>query len=478
MGDDLPPELAQRFDREAVAAAQINHPNVASLYDYGRHEDLLFLVMEKVDGGSLSEHLRTRPVFAPAAALALAEAICAALAAAHAAGVVHYDIKPHNVMLTPDRQVKVVDFGIAGFLHTAFTLAHSSQLTPAGTPEYGAPEQFLAERGDARSDLYALGGLLFVMLAGQAPFTGPNAMAVVRRKLDEDPPRLDTLRSDLPTALTDLVARLLARDPVQRPQTAAEVLRRIRDLQAATGSGSVPATVPVPTVPGTVGEEDEVRLTWSGEEPLKTYVRLQKMWPYWVVFLASSAVLAVLIPIFLRAYQADPYNEAQTGIFIAVGMVPFAAVLVCLIAIPNGTFIRARDARARRPRSTWSLIVDGEGITVTSEVGSETFPWPTLDRVAIKVLVCRNYDYKAPIDHYTGLFLDLDPTAPPHSLQRPAGWHYRAGYLRMDPRTNVPVCVLGPMTERQRSQLVRSLITYAGPAWDPETTFITQPVDQ
>ncbi|MFJ9482653.1 serine/threonine-protein kinase [Streptomyces mirabilis] len=170
LGDDVPPELAKRFDREAVAAAQINHPNVASLYDRGRHEDLLFLVMEKVDGSPLNEHLQAHPVLAPPDVLAIAEDICAALVAAHAAGVVHYDIKPHNVMLTPDRQVKVVDFGIAGFLQTAFTLAHSSQLTPAGTPEYGAPEQFLAERGDTRSDLYALGGLLFALLTGRAAF--------------------------------------------------------------------------------------------------------------------------------------------------------------------------------------------------------------------------------------------------------------------------------------------------------------------
>ncbi|OIJ98367.1 serine/threonine-protein kinase [Streptomyces colonosanans] len=131
-------DLPRRFEREAVAAAQINHPNVVALHDRGVHEDLLFLVMERVAGATLTEYIRSDGPMAPSHALAIAEEICAALIAAHQAGVVHYDIKPHNVMLTPGRQVKVVDFGIAGFLQTAFTLAGSSQLTPAGTPEYGA----------------------------------------------------------------------------------------------------------------------------------------------------------------------------------------------------------------------------------------------------------------------------------------------------------------------------------------------------
>ncbi|MFE6739239.1 serine/threonine-protein kinase [Streptomyces tubercidicus] len=198
-------ELSWRFEREAVAAAQISHPNVVAHYDRGVHEDVLFLVMEKVEGATLSEHIRDKSPMDPTSALTIAQGICAAFIAAHRAGVIHYDIKPHNVMLAADGQVKVVDFGIAGFIQTAFTLARSSQLTPAGTIEYGAPEQFLSERGDERSDLYALGSVLFAMLTGRAPFTGQfNAMAILRRKLDEDAPRIDSLRLDLSPALTIL----------------------------------------------------------------------------------------------------------------------------------------------------------------------------------------------------------------------------------------------------------------------------------
>ncbi|MBP8533269.1 serine/threonine-protein kinase [Streptomyces sp. MK37H] len=196
LDDGLAPDLPAWFEREAVAAAQISHPNVVALYDRGMHENVLFLVMEKVEGPPLSRIIHQESRLGPGRVLRIADGICSALAAAHHAGIVHYDIKPHNVMLTSDGQVKVVDFGIAGFLQTAFSLVRSSQLAPAGTPEYAAPEQFGAERGDRRSDLYALGGVLFVLLTGRPPYTGHSALALMAQKIEEDAPpaRRDTSR--------------------------------------------------------------------------------------------------------------------------------------------------------------------------------------------------------------------------------------------------------------------------------------------
>ncbi|WP_442814290.1 protein kinase domain-containing protein [Streptomyces sp. NBC_01808] len=147
LDDDPSGDLPARFAREAVAAAQISHPNVVALHDRGVHEGVLFLVMEQVDGPSLSKVIQQEGPLETGRALELADGICAALAAAHAVGVIHNDIKPHNVMLTSEGRVKVVDFGIAGFLQTAFSLVRSTHLAPAGTPEYAAPEQFDAERG-------------------------------------------------------------------------------------------------------------------------------------------------------------------------------------------------------------------------------------------------------------------------------------------------------------------------------------------
>ncbi|MEV1012033.1 serine/threonine-protein kinase [Streptomyces sp. NPDC049881] len=240
-------DLPRRFEREAVAAAQIVHPNVAALYDRGLHDDVLFLVMEKVDGQTLTERLKAENPFPLTRAVAIASGICAALEAAHRAQVIHYDIKPHNVILTDDGLVKVIDFGIAGFVQAAFTVARSSQLTPAGTPEFGAPEQFLTERGDERSDLYALGGMLFAMLAGRPPFTGHNSIAVVRRKLDEEAPHLDAFRPGLPPEVTALVAELLERDPDRRPQSAQQVQQRLQALLASCAAAEAPTATMPPT---------------------------------------------------------------------------------------------------------------------------------------------------------------------------------------------------------------------------------------
>ncbi|MEE1788205.1 serine/threonine-protein kinase [Streptomyces sp. SP17BM10] len=270
-------ELPLRFEREAVAVAQINHPNVVAVYDRGVHEDVLFLVMEKVDGESLAELLDRQGRLDVHRGLEIAEGICVALMAAHRARVVHYDIKPQNVMLTRDGRVKVVDFGIAGLSRTTFTVARSSELTPAGTPEYGAPEQFLTERGDERSDLYALGGVLFAVLTGRPPFTGHNALAVVRHKIDEAAPRLDSLRPDLAGPLTKLVAALLARDPVRRPQSAGEVLHRLREVRTAY---AVPAPPPPPVIP---------------KQPAKPPKRsAEPGFARWKAVVAAVAVLGVL----------------------------------------------------------------------------------------------------------------------------------------------------------------------------------------
>ncbi|GAA4379147.1 hypothetical protein GCM10023088_41020 [Actinomadura verrucosospora] len=201
----------------------------------------------------------------PERALDIAQAICEALVAAHGAKVVHYDIKPSNVMLTSDGRVKVVDFGIAGFSHAhTYTVAPTAMLAPAGTASYGAPEQFLDQRGDERSDLYALGSVLFALLAGEPPFTGANDLSVIRRKTDGEAPRLNVLRPDVPPHLADLVSELLQRDPDRRPRSARAVHERLQRARFATvpdhgearaeAGGQGPSTPPMRNVAPDAGE--------------------------------------------------------------------------------------------------------------------------------------------------------------------------------------------------------------------------------
>ncbi|MEU9836382.1 serine/threonine-protein kinase [Streptosporangium sp. NPDC048047] len=181
--DDASPDLLHRFEREAVAVAQINHPHVVSLYDRGVHDGLQFLIMEKIAGITLTHHIHDQAPMPTTRALEIAQEICAALVAAHRANVIHYDIKPSNVMIGADGHIKVIDFGIAGFTHAhTFTVVPTTMLSPVGTALYGAPEQFLDQRGDERSDLYALGSVLFALLTGNPPFGEGGPLSVGRHR--------------------------------------------------------------------------------------------------------------------------------------------------------------------------------------------------------------------------------------------------------------------------------------------------------
>ncbi|BDH10310.1 serine/threonine-protein kinase [Streptomyces hygroscopicus] len=304
--DGASQELLHRFDREAVAAAQINHPNVVTLHERGVHDGLRFLVMERVDGTQLTERIRDGSPMQLTEALRIAREICAALVAAHRARVVHYDIKPSNVMLTSDGGVKVVDFGIAGFTHTrtAFTVAPSSALSPAGTLEYGAPEQFLDTRGDERSDLYALGSVLFALLAGRPPFTGANGYIVLRRKIDEDAPSLADVRPGLPTSVTRLLTELLHRDPDQRPTNAGTVHARLVQMSSpAAHAGRRPeagGTLPWPADPT---EQDADPSAESHQHHYAPHV--PRSLPYWTVAVLGALTLFAVAAVATAAKGID-----------------------------------------------------------------------------------------------------------------------------------------------------------------------------
>ncbi|MEU9119095.1 serine/threonine-protein kinase [Streptomyces sp. NPDC048506] len=476
-------ELSQRFEREAVAAAQINHPNVVALYDRGVHEDVLFLVMEKVAGATLSDHIHTEGPMPLARALEITDGICAALAAAHQASVIHYDIKPHNVMLTPDGQVKVVDFGIAGFIQATFTVARSSQLSPAGTPEYGAPEQFVTERGDERSDLYSLGGVLFAMLAGRPPFTGHNGLAVMRRKFDEAAPRLDSLRPGLPPAVTEFVADLLHRDPQRRPQTARQVHERLQQLLADGVSQHAETSHPMPTAvqpPPTdrMGAPRQqppqpaapFNISWSGEDPLPTYADASG----YRNFVRLMTVLLIVTPVgAVIAVANGVFDESPEG-----GLVGLFAVstsfgvlsLLALLALPLSQNVY------RTPKG-WSLSVEPQCIVTTSAFGRRTYQRSRVrDFVIEEIQVNANSLYT-----FTGLHLNLaeDVQHRPATGQfansmasalfgarpgqhSPAGWppRYRVSSSSLTDGM-VPICVLGPMTDQQRAELSEALDRYS-----------------
>jgi eukaryotic-like serine/threonine-protein kinase len=235
-------EAVKRFEREAIAAARIDHPNVATAIDFGRlPSGAFYLVLDYVQGRSLRSILNDEHRFSEPRTLHVARQIASALAAAHASGIVHRDLKPDNVMLvdapTETDWVKVLDFGIAKLKteDIADEPAITRFGTVFGTPEYMSPEQALGQSVDARSDLYALGIMLYEMLAGRTPFADEQLVIVLTRQMTEAPAELAQTVS---VPLRQLVMRLLEKQPDARPASAEQVLRLLDAMLPLTHAGS------------------------------------------------------------------------------------------------------------------------------------------------------------------------------------------------------------------------------------------------
>ncbi|MFI8090190.1 serine/threonine-protein kinase [Streptomyces sp. NPDC086080] len=214
-----------RFEREAKTAARLDHPNITTVYDAALTEDFCCLVMQLVDGTTLDNVIDCADDgrLSTAAAVSVAAQLCSGLSAAHAAGLVHRDLKPQNVMVRASGLVKILDFGLVKVLSDA-----DPQLTmtgeTVGNVAYASPELLSGDRMlDGRSDLYAVGCLLHHMLTGRPPFDGPGPADLVTRHLTAPPPRFADDGVDAPAALQDLVHALLAKRPEDRPGGAAEV---------------------------------------------------------------------------------------------------------------------------------------------------------------------------------------------------------------------------------------------------------------
>ncbi len=226
----------ERFRREAVSAARLGHPNVVATYDAGiTAQGTAFIVMELIRGRTLSAFAaahRPLPIFV---CIEMGMQIAEALAHAHRAGLVHRDIKPANVLVCDTETdgvplVKVTDFGIAKAAEgLGIELTKTGMVL--GTPKYLSPEQIEGREPDARADLYALGVVLFELIAGLPPFRGPTEMAVAVQHINETPPRLRDVRPGTPPALDALVAALLAKRPEDRPPSALAVRRALSAIE-------------------------------------------------------------------------------------------------------------------------------------------------------------------------------------------------------------------------------------------------------
>lgn len=232
LGDDQ--QFTDRFVREARSAAKLNHRNVVSVFDQGRDGDVTYLVMEYVPGRTLRDLMREEAPMPPYRALELLEQVLVALSAAHAAKIIHRDVKPENVLITPDGDVKVADFGLARAVSAATTATGGTLI---GTVSYLAPEIVTNDGADARSDIYACGAMLYEMLTGLKPHAGESPIQVAYKHVHEDIGPPSAVQPGIPAYVDALVARATVRDRDQRSTDARVMLQQVRSVQRALDAG-------------------------------------------------------------------------------------------------------------------------------------------------------------------------------------------------------------------------------------------------
>ncbi len=238
------PDFRERFRQEAKAAANLSHPNIATVHDFGLDRGQLFIVMEHVPGTDLKSMIHQRSRFPLEEALALIIQACAGIGYAHRAGLVHCDVKPQNMLVTPDQRLKVVDFGIARAL--ASIQPDEQAEVVWGSPQYFSPEQASGHPPSPASDVYSLGVVLFEMLTGQLPFIASNPEELARMHRETPPPSPRKLNPEIPPALEQVLLKVLSKEPASRYRTA-DQLGRV--LVSFTHTSAVTPGIPAPAFP-------------------------------------------------------------------------------------------------------------------------------------------------------------------------------------------------------------------------------------
>lgn len=223
-------DFVERFRREARAAASLSHPNVVNIYDVGQENNLDYIVMEYIPGDNLKDIIRHQSPLSVNRALDITRQIAEALNHAHQRNIIHRDIKPHNILVTPDGQVKVTDFGIARAI-SASTFTQTGIIV--GSVQYSAPEQAKGGAVGPQSDIYSLGCVLYEMLAGRVPFKGDTTIAIAMQHLQNDSIPVRQIRPEIPAAVESIVIKAMAKDPQERYPTALALLKEVNAIQTA-----------------------------------------------------------------------------------------------------------------------------------------------------------------------------------------------------------------------------------------------------
>lgn len=348
------PDVIQRFRREARAAAALSHPNIVAVYDVGEDAGTHYIVMEFVEGQTLKEFLARHGALDPSQVVQLGAQLAAAIDHAHRHGVIHRDVKPHNILLTPDLQVKVADFGIAVAVGTP-TVTQAG--TVWGSALYMAPEQVQGRGNSPATDIYALGVVLYEMATGVPPFQGDSPLSVALQHLEEEPTPPREINPRVPPALEATILRALAKDPASRPATASELRRELLDSERLGAEMTMP--VRVATQRADRGVSRPLQGAAVAPVPAKPAPSQRAAsWPLLLLGLLSGALLLGLIPLGYIALR-----EAQQA----------------LGAAPPSPAAGASPSPGASPNPTQAAGLGGEP-TATPTLAARPTPTPTPSR--------------------------------------------------------------------------------------------------
>ena len=354
------PAFLARFQREARAAARLDHPNVVTVYDVGQDGNLHYIVMEYVEGEDLKSLIRRVGRLSVEQAVDIAYQIAAGVGHAHRMGIIHCDIKPQNILVTAEGVVKVTDFGIAR------ALSESGLTDPEvvwGSPTYFSPEQAAGERPVPASDVYSIGVVLYEMLAGVPPFRAEKPAALALMHLREEPQPLSLHNPQVPPQLEWIIRKLLAKEPAARYRTAEQLAMVLQEYRTrmAQATGVHAAFFPPPTPPSAPGRAEAAPPPWPAAppppepvpQPVGAEERAGRDWLTW--FLGAVATIAVigLIPLWALVYQAWTRSERATPPALQT---PTATV--ALVPVPNVQGLKWEEARS---------ILEAAGLRFTLE---------------------------------------------------------------------------------------------------------------
>lgn len=372
--------FVKRFRREAQAAANLSHPNIVGIYDWGQEGSTYFIVMELVEGRSLRDILRDEGPLMPRRAIEISAEAAAALSVAHRSGLVHRDIKPGNMLLTADGTVKVTDFGIARAWDDSSELTKTGAVI--GTATYFSPEQAQGSQADERSDIYALGVVMYEMLTGRPPFSGESPVAVAYQHVSSlaAQPSLDN--PDVPTDLDAIVMRAIEKDPEARYQTADDLRHALLlylrgEAPAVVPAAEAPTRMMQPTaVPPATSTPDEIYRQMAPQEVAKSQL------PFIITTFALVVALGVGIFLLLRALAPGAPDQTLIAIPDVAGMTQAEALLELqqlgfnVIPEPNAseTVEEGRVIGTKPPAG--DEAEDGSFIIVYVSLGAEAFPVP------------------------------------------------------------------------------------------------------